>query len=80
MMEVWERQSTATFSLFVFGIMADLLYANYNITGSCYISGKSNSFTEMKNSENVYEKNVTVDLSVSVMLTNNYPEHFQVAD
>jgi uncharacterized membrane protein len=37
-------------------------------------------FTEIKNSENVYEKNVTVDLLVSVMLTNNYLEHFQVVD
>jgi len=37
-------------------------------------------FTEIKNSKNVYEKNVTVDLSVLVMLRNNYLEHFQVAD
>lgn len=37
-------------------------------------------FTEIKNSENVYEKKVTVDLSVSVTLTNNYLEHIQVAD
>jgi hypothetical protein len=37
-------------------------------------------FTKIKNSENVYDKNVTVDLSVSVMLTNDYLEHIQVAD
>lgn len=37
-------------------------------------------FTEIKNSEIVSEKNVTVDFSESVMLTNNYLEHFQVAD
>ena len=37
-------------------------------------------FTEIKDSENVYEKYVTVDLLVSVMLTNNYTEHFQVPD
>lgn len=37
-------------------------------------------FTEIINSENVYEKNVRVDLLVSVILTNNYLEHFQVAD
>jgi hypothetical protein len=35
--EVWERQNTGKCSIFVFCIMADLFYANYNITGSCSI-------------------------------------------
>lgn len=46
--EVWESQSTGNCSLFVFHIMADLFYANYNITGPCYISGKSKSFYRNK--------------------------------
>lgn len=77
---MWESQSTGNCSLLC--SVSWQIYFMQIITSLDLVTNEASQrvFTEIKNSENVYEKKVTVDLSVSVTLTNNYLEHIQVAD